>query len=251
MSRGRSTYLDLLNNYPPDLTSTEISKHTFDYKEFERRIRVLVKSAKRQSDRSMVNCSTFSNGVVQLSRLSEQEYPGLILLKFFALDGLMKNENEEKLFKKLLNDILFLYQKLMVSSISNTELNLLHERIQKYMALYKKIIGSLQIMKSRVGLKLTKFHSLLHMDYFIREYGAPLNFFEGHLEEFLKRFVKHLYPRKTRQHSIYLYDLSKRLKEMKSFELCEEDIKCQMQYLQISITSSSTIGNNTRNESNK
>ena len=45
-------------------------------------------------------------------------------------------------------------------------------------------------MKSRVGLKLTKFHSLLHMGFFIREYGSPLNYFEGHLEEFLKHFVK-------------------------------------------------------------
>ena len=50
---------------------------------------------------------------------------------------------------------------------------------------YKKIIGPLQIMKSSVGLKLTKSHSLLHLPYFVKEYGAPLNLFEGHLEEFL------------------------------------------------------------------
>ena len=45
-------------------------------------------------------------------------------------------------------------------------------------------------MKSRVGLKLTKFHSLLYMGFFIQEYGSPLKFFDRHLEEFLKHFVK-------------------------------------------------------------
>ena len=45
-------------------------------------------------------------------------------------------------------------------------------------------------MHSRIGLKLTKFHVLLHFHHFIKEFGAPLNFFGGHLEEFLKHFVK-------------------------------------------------------------
>ena len=49
-------------------------------------------------------------------------------------------------------------------------------------------------MKSRVGLKLTKFNSLLHMGYFIREYRDPLNVFEINLEEFLKHFVKKVCP---------------------------------------------------------
>ena len=78
-------------------------------------------------------------------------------------------------------------------------------------------------MKSRVGLKLTKFHSLLHMGYFIKEYGFPLKFFKGHLEEFLEHYVKKLYPRTTRQHSRYLYNLTSRLHELQCLDLWEED----------------------------
>ena len=85
-------------------------------------------------------------------------------------------------------------------------------------------------MKSRIGLKLTKFHSLLHIDFFIREYGAPLNFFKGHLEEFLKHFVKKIYPRTTRQHCRYLYDLTVRLLENQCLQSWEEDVKLRTMY---------------------
>ena len=82
-------------------------------------------------------------------------------------------------------------------------------------------------MKTQVGLKLTKFHCLLQIGYFIREYGFPLNFFEGHLEEFLKHSVKKLYSRTTRQHTRHLYDLTSSLKEIKCLDLLEEDLKLQ------------------------
>ena len=62
----------------------------------------------------MIKCSTFRNGVVQLSRLCGQEYPGLMLLTILAIDGLMKSKTVELKFKQLLNDSLILYQKLMV-----------------------------------------------------------------------------------------------------------------------------------------
>ena len=96
-------------------------------------------------------------------------------------------------------------------------------KIEQYLKKIKTIIGPLQIMRSNVGLKLTKFHSLVHLPYFVKEYGAPMNFFEGHLEEFLKHFVKKLYARTTRQHSRYLYDLTCRLKEVQCLDVWEED----------------------------
>ena len=49
----------------------------------------------------------------------------------------------------------------MVEKITDTELIGLEKRIKKYLLSYKKLVGPLQIMKSRVGLKLTKFHCLL------------------------------------------------------------------------------------------
>ena len=111
----------------------------------------------------------------------------------------------------------------MVHQLTETDVVSLEITIKEYLTMFKKIIGPLQIMRSRVGLKLTKFHALLHMGYFIREYGSPLNFFEGHLEEFLKHFVKKVYPRTTRQHSRYLYDMTCCLQAIQRLDLWEED----------------------------
>ena len=64
----------------------------------------------------------------------------------------------------------------MVQQFTETDVISLENTIKEYLTMFKKIIGPSQIMKSRVGLKLTKFHSLLHMGSFIREYGCVLNF---------------------------------------------------------------------------
>ena len=58
---------------------------------------------------------------------------------------------------------------------------------------------------------------------FEREWDHIFNFFEGHLEEFLKHFVKKVYPRTTRQHSRYLYDMTCRLQEIQCLDLWEDD----------------------------
>ena len=64
----------------------------------------------------------------------------------------------------------------MVHQLTETDVISLENTMKEHLTMFKKIIGPLQIMKSRGGLKLTKFHSLLHMGYFIREYGCALNF---------------------------------------------------------------------------
>ena len=248
VNRGTYSYDYLIKNYPSCLTNSESRKHIFDTTEYERRIRVLVSSAKRQSDRSMVKCSSFRDGVTQLSRLSGQEYPGLVLLTILALDGLMSTQEEERKYQRLLNDSLILYQSLMVDKLTHSEINSLERTIKEYLVSYKKLIGPLQIMKSIVGLKLTKFHSPLHLCFFIREYGAPLNFFEGHLEEFLKHFVKRLYPRTTRQHSRYLYDLTNRLQEKICLDLWVDDQNMKNNHLSSNNQSSGpTINEPTNN----
>lgn len=223
ITTGRCTYDYLINEYPSSLSTSEKKQNKFDSTEYERRIRVLVSYAKRQSDRSMIKCSTFCNGVTQLLRSNGQEYPGLVLLTMICIDGIMSSASEENKFRLLLNNSLVLYKSLMVNQITDNELSVLERKIEQYLKNFKTIIGPLQIMRSNVGLKLTKFHSLLHLPYFVKEYRAPMNFFEGHLEEFLKHFVKKLYARTTRQHIRYLYDLTCRLKEVQCLDLWEED----------------------------
>ena len=81
-----------------------------------------------------------------------------------------------KNFRSMLNDSLVLYHLLMVNKINQSQLSDLERKITKDLVNYKKIIGPLQIMKSNVGLKLTKFHWLLHILFFITEYRVLLNF---------------------------------------------------------------------------
>ena len=124
----------------------------------------------------MLKCLTFCNGVTQFSRLHGQEYPGLVLLTMIYIDGLMSTASEEQDFRLLMNDGLVLYRSLMVNRITQNELSDLKNKNKKYLIYFKKILGQLQIMKSNVGLKLTKFHSLLNVPYFVKQCGAPLNF---------------------------------------------------------------------------
>ena len=91
ITTGRCTYDYLINEYPSSLSTSEKKQNKFDSTEYERRIRVLVSYAKQQSNRSMIKCSTFCNGVTQLSRLNGQEYPGLVLLTMICIDGLMSS----------------------------------------------------------------------------------------------------------------------------------------------------------------
>ena len=109
VERGRCSYNDLNQKYPKPLDASKIKQHNFDSTEYERRFWVPVSAAKRQSDCSMHKCSSFCNGVTQLSSLSGQEYPGLLLLTFVAIDGLMSSKIEERICQLLLNKSLVLY----------------------------------------------------------------------------------------------------------------------------------------------
>ena len=81
----------------------------------------------------MVKCSSFCNGVTQMSRLSGQEYPGLLLLTFVALDGLMSSKIEERNFQLLLNKSLVIYQSLMVHQLTETDVVSLEITIKEYL----------------------------------------------------------------------------------------------------------------------
>ena len=62
----------------------------------------------------MIKCSTFRNGVTQLSILNGEEYPGLVLLTMISIDGLMSSASKEKDFRLLMNNSLVLYQSLIL-----------------------------------------------------------------------------------------------------------------------------------------
>jgi hypothetical protein len=55
---------------------------------FERRIKIAKEIATRQSDRDVTK-TTFNNGVTSLTRLSGQEYPGLVMLTMVNLEKML------------------------------------------------------------------------------------------------------------------------------------------------------------------
>ena len=117
--------------------------------------------------------------------------------------------------------------------------------------MFKKIIGPLQIMKSRVGLNWLNF--ILYYTWVTSlESMDLLWFFYGHLEEFLKKNVKKVYPRTACQHSRYLYDMTCRLQEIQCLDMWEEDqILSDDNHRSLSDTSMSDNTNNAINLSIK
>ncbi|MEM7413841.1 MAG: hypothetical protein AAF389_00005, partial [Gemmatimonadota bacterium] len=62
----------------------------------------------------------------------------------------------------------------------------------------QNVFGPWREIHSQCGFRISKFHALLHTDFYIRRFGSPLNYFGGHLESALKHIVKR--PFKTTSH---------------------------------------------------
>ena len=185
---------------------------TFNAAEFERRIRVLVRSAKRQSDREWHKFN-FNNGVTSLTKLSGQEYPGLLLLSAIALEGMLGNRQAEKDFIRVFWYSLSIEFMLSQESVPESFLDKLKIRIRKYLWLYLKVIGPQREIHSSCGLCITKFHALLHFPFYIDKFGSASNFFGGYRESSLRPTVKSWINRTTKQHSRVQQDVMSRYYE--------------------------------------
>ena len=100
------------------------------------------------------------------------------------------------------------------SILKDEELNELETIVRYYIQRFCGVCREQRNIQSKVGTKLTKLHSLIHLVKAIRKYGTPLNYFGGYMEKNLKTFVK--YPSKqTRLISgdPFLLDLSNRWSE--------------------------------------
>ena len=185
---------------------------TFNAAEFERRIRVLVRSAKRQSDRDWHKFN-FNNGVTSLTKLSGQEYPGLLLLSAIALEGMLGNRQAEKDFIRVFWYSLSMDLMLSQESVAESFLEKLKKRIRSYLWLYLKVIGPQREIHSSCGLCITKFHALLHFPFYIDKFGSASNFFGGYRESSLRPTVKSWINRTTKQHSRVQQDMMSRYYE--------------------------------------
>jgi len=169
-------------------------KPVFDKAEFERRFRVITLAAHQQSDRNMPR-APFKNGfTTDQTCLTGQEYPGLSLITHIAMKGILSHgglhPSLEAGFSSLIFMALCLECALTQGSYTESDLSRLDQALTKFLTIYRSIIGPFRECFSRSGLRIPKFHGLLHSVFYIRRYGSPYNFFGGFCESHLKSLIK-------------------------------------------------------------
>lgn len=202
----------------------ESSKEIFNKVEFERRVRVVTQSAKRQSDKDMPR-TPFKNGVTELTRLTGQEYMGLILVTLAAMKGCVVGAAGDML-EKAYSLVLFLSMSLHMSltRLENTEtqLHAMSRKISVFMSYYSWVVGPMREFLSKSGLRISKFHGLKHFPHYIRRYGNAYNFFGGYWESHLKCLLKANTSTTSRRQDRIDLDLMNRHFEMK---ICDSALK--------------------------
>ena len=207
-------------------------RSVLDKSEFERRFRIINMAARRQSDRSMPKCP-FKNGVTDLTRLTGQEYPGLCLIAAIALKGMYTWKVYDKEKRKYLEDkekriihllLLSLSMQEMLSqdSYDDTYLEMLKVRLQIYLKVFRKTVGPVRECFSKSGLRISKFHALLHFPFYILRYGSPYNFFGGFGESMMKVHLKEVAKNTSRRQDHLDKDVMHRHHED---HVCEEAIR--------------------------
>ena len=198
-------------------------QHLFNTSEFERRVRVMSFHISRQSDRSMPK-ARFQSGVTTLSFLNAQEYPGLVMLTMVCLEGMLNNLPLEKKFVKLCWWTLLLNYKFHKSSLTDNEVETMLNELRVYLGLYKDLLQDQREMVSAIGLKIPKFHGLLHFHDQIQRYGSAQNFFGCYLESMLKVMIKRPSQRTRKQKRTFNEDLTSRWEEIRCLEMAGREL---------------------------
>ena len=204
-------------------------KKLFNKSDFEKRFRVVTNAARRQSDREMPR-APFKNGVTDLTRLTGQEYPGLCLITLVAMKGMLhahgkSGKSQEAAFAKLIFMTLSLECAIMLESYPAELLSRLDTIIPKFLNIYRTVVGPFRECYSRSGLRISKFHGLLHSPFYIRRYGNPLNYFGGFCESHLKTKVKLPTKNTGRRQDRLDLDLMNRQHESHVCEASEEKLR--------------------------
>ena len=182
-------FSDWLKTRPALKGKPKSSRDVFSRTNFEKASRFINSHLVRQSDRGIPGLS-YRAGLTALSKMMGQELAGLCLLTIFAMGGMMgaKNSSLEDDFTILLWMCISMNDNLSQDRYTEECLIELSQRIVRFMEVTKLLIGDQREYESAVGLRLAKFHGMLHYCDQIRKFGAPMNylprvFFEGQIKE--------------------------------------------------------------------
>ncbi len=115
-----------------------------------------------------------------------------MLITLVAMKGMLAcvDPSIERAFTSLIFMALCLEVALTQDSYTESKLDELQSSIQKFLRIYRSVVGPFRECFSRSGLRIPKYHGLLHMVFYIRRFGNTRNFFGGFCESHLKSLVK-------------------------------------------------------------
>ena len=156
---------------------------------------IIHRFGKRNSDRSIPSFSS-RNGFTTLTKKSGTDIIGIGLLCFLVLsmdvrnsllESCSKGPTDETMdqFQILFQDLLIYSEWLCENKYSKSLLDECHLKIQSLMTLIRKLVTR----KSDNGLKLSKFHEMLHVCRDIRLFGPP-DGYDGRPGESAHKFTK-------------------------------------------------------------
>ena len=168
----------------------------------------------------------FREGVTDLTRLSGQGYPGLMLFSMVAFKGIFHGtrlEKEEGMdfaadLERRMCLLCFLALSLDVEMtlevISEKQRSHLEKKVELFLDFFRQTLGVVIEYTSQTGLRRPKFHAPLHIVRdIIPKYGSTTNTFGGYLESFLKIIVKEPLKRTSRKHGSFQWELMARYSE--------------------------------------
>ena len=133
-----------------------------------------------------------------------------------------ENMHLEKDFTLLLWLCISINDTLFIPQYTSTCIDILEERVKRFMSVTKIMIGPQREMISQIGLRMAKFHGMKHYPHLIRKFGSPLNFFGGYLESFLKDKLKIPSKRVNGQLHRLKHDILTRSYETRQFALARK-----------------------------
>ena len=184
----------------------------------------------RQSDRTMPG-TAFSNGI-QVGKLMAKDYRGVLLIMLAIVwsskgrEILKRNKNFKDLQETTLNDWILLLESMLEweSYLNEPLMYVKHvKRLEKKHRYMMYLIQKIAQRTEGMGLKLLKFHTILHIWEDILEFGVPLEF-DTSANKSMHKPSKKASKMTQRAHATFNLQTATRLVEFFLIDLAMEEL---------------------------
>ena len=185
----------------------------------------------RQSDRTMPG-TAFSNGI-QVGKLMAKDYRGVLLIMLAIVQSskgreiLKRNRNFKDLQETTLNDWILLLEAMLEweSYLNEPKMYVKHvKRLEKKHRYIMYLIRKIAQRTEGMGLKLLKFHTILHIWEDILQFGVPLEY-DTAANESMHKPSKKASKMTQRAHATFNIQTATRLVEFFLLDLAMEEME--------------------------